>query len=163
MQAVPAIERIMVVLGSDAERVRAEADLTGVETVVAEDWAEGIAASLRTGIAALADTDAVLVTLADQPLIGPQAIQAVLEKLADPAPAARAVYAGVPGHPVLIKRELFPEIASLRGDAGARDLLTVRGAAAVECGHLSRADDVDTPSDLEAIRRARPAAPSSDA
>ena len=71
MQAVPAVERIVVVVGSDAERVRAAAG-PGVETVVAEDWDEGIAASLRTGIAALADADAVVLTLADQPRVAPR-------------------------------------------------------------------------------------------
>ncbi len=149
MSAVPAIERIVVVLGSDAERVRTEAGLT-VETVVAEDWAEGIAASLRTGIAAVADADAIVITLGDQPFVTPAAIEALL---AVDAPATRAVYDGRPGHPVVIARELFPEIVSLRGDAGARDLLMAHGAVEVECGALSRDDDVDTPDDLETIRR----------
>jgi CTP:molybdopterin cytidylyltransferase MocA len=145
MQAVPAIERIVVVLGSDAERV---GTATAVETVLAEDWAEGIAASLRTGIAAVADADAVVLTLADQPFVSPAAIEAVLERLDDPAPAVRAVYDGKPGHPVLIKRELYPEIAELRGDEGARDLLTARGVVQVECGYLARPDDIDTKADL---------------
>jgi CTP:molybdopterin cytidylyltransferase MocA len=152
LRGVAAIERVAVVLGADADRVRAEADLSGVEIVVAEDWAEGIAASLRAGVAALADADAVLVTLADQPLLTRAAIEAVLAESGSDAPAARATYDGKPGHPVLIKRELYPEVAKLRGDAGARDLLTAHGAIEVECGELSRADDVDTPGDLEIVR-----------
>ena len=50
MLAVPAIERIVVVLGAHADEVRAAADLAAVETVVCEDWDEGIAASLRAGL-----------------------------------------------------------------------------------------------------------------
>ena len=91
-------------------------------------------------------------TLADQPFVGPEAVEAVLARLDDPAPAVRATYSGVPGHPVLFKRELFDEIARLRGDHGARDLLERRGVIAVECGDLARADDVDTQADLEALR-----------
>jgi molybdenum cofactor cytidylyltransferase len=150
--AVPAIERVVVVLGAEAQRVRHEATLDGAEVVVAADWREGISASLRAGIAALADADAAVVLLADQPLLTPRAIAAVLDAADGPAPAARATYDGRPGHPVVIKRELFEAVAGLRGDAGARDLLESVGVRMVDCAHLASAHDVDTPRDLEAIR-----------
>ncbi len=159
MFAVPAIERIVVVLGAEAERVRAGADLDGLEVVLAPGWDEGVAASLRAGIAALAEADAVLITLADQPLITPQVIAAILDQLDRAEPSARATYDGAPGHPVLIKRELYAEVAQLRGDTGARGLLERRGVFTLEVGHLCRADDVDTPEDLEAIRRGEPPSP----
>jgi CTP:molybdopterin cytidylyltransferase MocA len=152
LRAVPALERIVVVVGSEADAVVAGADLSGTETVFAADWSEGIAASLRAGIAALSDADAAVITLADQPFVTPQAVAAVLERLDGPAPAVRATYDGVPGHPVAIKRELFGEFSRLRGDLGARDLLEAHGVLAVECAHLARADDVDTRQDLEALR-----------
>ena len=151
MRAVPALDPVVVVLGADAERIAARIDLDGVETVVCEDWVEGIAASLRAGIAALAEADAVVVTLGDQPLISPQVIAAVLDRLDHPAPAARATYGGDPGHPVLIKRRLYAAVGELRGDSGARDLLETAGVAAVECGQLCSSHDVDTPRDLKAI------------
>jgi molybdenum cofactor cytidylyltransferase len=153
MRAVPAIERIAVVLGAEAEKVRARVDLSGTEIVVAPDWEDGIAASLRAGIAALGDADAAVVTLADQPLVTRQAVAAVLDRLDGPVTAVRATYGGAPGHPVAIKRALFPEVAQLRGDLGARDLLEAHRVVGVECGHLSRAADVDTPADLDALRR----------
>lgn len=149
--AVPAIERIVVVLGAEAERVRAEADLGGVDAVVADDWEKGISASLRAGISALADADAVVVVLADQPLITPQVIAVVLDHIESSKLAARAVFDGEPGHPVAIKRALFEEVMALDGDAGARDLLENVGVAKVECGHLASAHDVDTRDDLVAI------------
>lgn len=151
--AVPAVERIVVVLGAGAEEIRAGADLGGTEVVLAPDWDEGIAASLRAGIAALPDADAALVVLADQPLLAPQIVAAILDRVDGAAPAVRATYRGVPGHPVLIKRTLFAEVTRLRGDAGARDLLAAHGVVDVECGHLGANDDVDRPADLEAIRK----------
>ena len=153
MLAVPAIERIVVVLGAHADEVRAAADLGAVETVVCEDWDEGIAASLRAGLEPLADAAALVVTLGDQPFITPQVIAAILARADGPAPAARATYRGRPGHPVLIKRQLFGEVRSLRGDAGARDLLAAAGVLELECGHLCPDQDIDTPADLEAARR----------
>lgn len=154
-RSVPEVERVVVVLGAEADAVRGGADLGGAEIVLAEDWEEGIAASLRAGVRALADADAVLVTLADQPFVGPEVLRAILEQLDTPAPAARATYGGAPGHPVLIKRALYPEVERLRGDVGARDLLAAHGATDIECGRLARPDDVDTPDDLEELRRAR--------
>jgi molybdenum cofactor cytidylyltransferase len=151
--AVPAIDRMVVVLGAGADEVRSGVDLEGLDVVVCSDWQEGISASLRTGLGKLADADAVVVTLGDQPLITPQVIAAILDCIDSPAPAARATYQGRPGHPVLIKRELFSRVLELRGDAGARDLLAASGVVEVECGHLSRPDDVDTMADLEAVRR----------
>ena len=151
MSAVPAIERIVVVLGSDADTIRARANLDGVDVVVADDWAEGVSASLRAGIAALRDAEAVVVTLADQPLITPEVISAVVDLGDSRLPAARATYGGNLGHPVLIKRELFDRIAELAGDAGARDLLELAGVAKVECGHLADPHDVDTRNDLAEI------------
>jgi molybdenum cofactor cytidylyltransferase len=147
MQAVPAIERIVVLLGSEAERVQAEVDLTAVDVVIAEDWADGISASLRTGIAALAEADSVVLTLGDQPRVSSEAIEAVL---AAGAPA-RAVYDGAPGHPVLIGRDLFPEVARLTGDQGARDLLAAHGVTEVDLTALGGSQDVDTPADLELL------------
>jgi CTP:molybdopterin cytidylyltransferase MocA len=151
MSAVPAIERIVVVLGANSDLIRARADLDGVDVVVAGDWAEGVSASLRAGIAALRDAEAVVVTLADQPLITPQVIAAVVDLGDSRLPAARATYGGHIGHPVLIKRELFARIAELAGDTGARDLLEEAGVAKVECGHLADPHDVDTADDLAAL------------
>ena len=151
MSAVPAIERIVVVLGAGADAVRERANLDGVDVVVADDWADGVSASLRAGIAALRDAEAVVVTLADQPLITPQVISAVVDLGDSRLPAARATYGGNLGHPVLIKRELFDRIADLAGDTGARDLLELAGVAKVECGHLADPHDVDTPDDLAEI------------
>ena len=153
MLAVPAIDRVVLVLGAGADEIRSAVDLEGIDVVVCPDWREGISASLRRGVTELADAEAVVITLGDQPLITPQVIAAILDRIDSPAIAARATYGGAPGHPVLIKRELFGRVVELRGDAGARDLLAGAGVLEVECGHLSRPDDVDTVADLEAVRR----------
>lgn len=155
MLAVPAIERVVVVLGAGATEIAAAADLAGTEPLVCERWEEGISASLRAGVGALAGdgAEAVLVTLGDQPFVTPGAIAAIADQLDSPAPAVRAVYEGRPGHPVLIKQELFGPVGELRGDAGARDLLAAAGVREIECSRLGSADDVDTAEDLEAARR----------
>lgn len=151
MAAAP-VDRVVVVLGAEAERIQAEADLDGAEVVVASGWSEGIAASLRAGLGRLREgTEAIVITLADQPRVGAAAIAAVLERLAGPELAVRATYDGAPGHPVAVKSELYDELAALAGDGGARDLLARAGVATVECAGLADGRDVDTPADLEAL------------
>jgi molybdenum cofactor cytidylyltransferase len=155
MLAVPAIDPVVVVLGAEAERVRAAVDLGRARTALCEDWEGGMAASLRCGVQAAGDVDWLVVTLGDQPLITPQVIAMVMDRAGAAARgtlAVRASYGGVPGHPVALARELLAEVGALRGDRGARDLLTGPGVKMVEAGHLCRPDDVDTPDQLEAIR-----------
>jgi CTP:molybdopterin cytidylyltransferase MocA len=142
------LDRVVVVLGARAGEIAAGADLHGAEMVVCADWDEGMSASLRCGLAALGPVDEVAVTLADQPFITSAAIARVL---ATPGPAARAVYGGAPGHPVVLRRELLARAGELRGDAGFRDLLG--GAQEVECGDLCDPRDIDTREDLEVVRR----------
>src|SRR3954471_9653189 len=60
------LDKVAVVLGSSAPEVAAGVPLHGADVVMAEDWPEGMAASLRAGVAALDDCDAVAVALGDQ-------------------------------------------------------------------------------------------------
>jgi molybdenum cofactor cytidylyltransferase len=154
VEAVPAIERIVVVLGARADEIRAGVDFGRAEPVVCADWDEGQAASLRCGIEAVAGAEAAVLTLGDMPRITPQ----VIARFADLAEEhgslarARAVYDGKPGHPVVLGSAYFEQIAALRGDVGARDVLKAIGAVAIECSHLCSAADVDTPAALEDLR-----------
>jgi molybdenum cofactor cytidylyltransferase len=154
VEAVPAIDRIVVVLGARAEEVRAGVDLGQAEPVICEDWAEGQAASLRCGIAAVADADAAVLTLGDMPRITPQVIEAfaALATVYGSNVRARAMYDGMPGHPVVLGSAYFPRIAALRGDVGAREVLKEIKAHPIECSHLCSPADVDTPQALEELR-----------
>jgi molybdenum cofactor cytidylyltransferase len=147
--AVPALERIVVVLGHDAERIQANIDFGDAEPILCSGWEEGQAASLRCGVAAAGeDAEAVVVTLGDQPYISSQVIAMVLDGRRRFTPAVRATYGGAPGHPVLLERELFDDVMTLRGDVGARELLTSLPVRSLEAGHLCSADDIDTQEDL---------------
>ncbi|MCK0117323.1 nucleotidyltransferase family protein [Isoptericola sp. S6320L] len=116
-----------------------------------EDWADGLAATLRAGLdaAATSDTDALVLTPVDTPDASPEAVRRVLDRSARVAttPAdvlARAVYGGRPGHPVLLGRAHWAGVrAVLAGDTGAGRYLAGHGALAVECGDLWSGRDVD--------------------
>jgi CTP:molybdopterin cytidylyltransferase MocA len=144
--AVPELQRIVVVLGAGAAGLLAEVDFGHAEPVICEDWRDGQAASLRAGVAELADASKVIVTLGDEPLISSQ----VIARFLDASPGTRAVYNGRPGHPVVLGPEQMHAIALLSGDRGARDLLL--DGPTIECAGICSGRDVDTPEDLEAIR-----------
>lgn len=144
--AVPELERVVVVLGSQAAEVQAAVDFGRAQPMVCTDWADGQAASLRCGLGALAGAAKVLITLGDEPLIA----SAAIARLVGEPGGTRAVYGGRPGHPVVLEA---PQIAALEGhhgDQGAREVL--RGGPVIELGHLCSGRDVDTREDLEAIR-----------
>ncbi len=116
------------------------------------DWREGMAASLRAGIASLgADARGVFVVLADQPLLEPAALMAMgkAARFMPDQPVA-ADYGGRPGVPAWLPRWLWPDILALEGDRGAASVLLAAGATRVEIPGV--ADDVDTPVDWAAVR-----------
>lgn len=135
---------VTVVLGAAAGEARRLVP-SGANVVVAADWAEGMGASLRAGLRALDETpDAALVHLVDLPDVGAGVVRRLLE-LAAPDALARATYAGVPGHPVLIGRGHWPGVVdSAVGDQGARAYLRTHEVDEIECGDLAEGDDVDT-------------------
>ena len=84
------VGRVLVVLGAVAEHVLAGVDLHGAEPLVCERWSEGQSASLACGLAELADCEAVVVTLGDQPRVSPDAIRRVIAGRGGGAAAVRA-------------------------------------------------------------------------
>jgi len=131
---------IVVVLGAAMVDVPAPA-----RPVVAEDWASGMSASLRAGLAAVADADVVVLHLVDTPDVDAAVVARVLSA-AGASGLARATYDGRPGHPVVVAREHWSAMTStLGGDEGARSFLAGRDdVVAVECGDLVTGVDVDT-------------------
>jgi molybdenum cofactor cytidylyltransferase len=151
MLAVPAISPVVVVLGSRAEEIQREVDLSGAEVVLCERWADGQSASLQAGVTALGDVEAAVVTLGDQPFITPQVIAGVLDHRGRHL-AVRATYDGAPGHPVLLERRLLDHVVELDGDTGARPLLEGAHVFPWEVGRLCDPTDIDTPERLQEVQ-----------
>ena len=138
--------RVLVVLGASADEARLLLKGHDVDVVVAEDWVEGMGASLGTGLATLGydDEDAAVVSLVDLPDVGPAVVSRLLSGGAGRDDLRRAAYDGRPGHPVLIGRAHWAGvITSVRGDEGARAYLADREVRLVECGDLATGRDVD--------------------
>jgi len=151
---------VVVVLGAHAAPLRPLLAPHPVLVVENAAWAEGMASSLREGIATLAQfsrrLEAAVVVLADQPALDATVIRRLIAAHhASGRDVVAARYAGRHGAPALFHRRLFPRLAALTGEAGARELLNGGDppVAAVELPEL--AADLDTPEDLYRWRAAR--------
>ncbi len=147
LAAMAHVEPRVVVLGHAADEIVSRVDLQGAVPLICGDWAEGQSASLRSGLEALRDCDAVVVVLGDMPGLTAAAVGAVVAA-AGTADAVRATYAGRPGHPVLLGRALLDRAGELRGDRGFRDLLDDARVHEVEIGGLADPADIDTREEL---------------
>lgn len=121
----------------------------------APDHAEGIAASLRCGIAQAVREgwQAAMICLGDMPLVTAGVLDRLLEAYRSSAPQPDAVVplaGGRRGNPVLWRRAMFPQLLALRGDQGARAVLDRPGTQVlgVEIGDPGVLADFDTPARL---------------
>jgi nicotine blue oxidoreductase len=151
-------ERVHVVLGAAAGQVRARAELSGCTVLDNPYWESGMGTSLRLGLDSLTGTgtDAALVLLVDQPGVGAGAVGRVRSLCRSSATLAAASYGGRRGHPVLFGADHWAGIAkSAEGDQGARAYLRARETEIelVECGDIADPSDIDTPQDLERLKR----------
>ena len=151
--------KVRVVLPPDRpERVEALKGLN-VEIIYNEGSARGMSHSVQCGVAGLT-TDAVLIVLADLPDLSTADLDKVMSAT-KAHPLARILRGsdmnGKPGHPVLIRKELYAELGQLEGDTGAQPILKSHksetvlvpiGAAALR--------DLDTPDDWAAWRAEHP-------
>jgi len=149
------LDRVVVVLGAEADRILSEIDLHGAEPVECERWAQGQSASLACGLAEVQDAEAVVVCLGDQPGVSAEAVARVLDARSH-AGAVRATYGGRPGHPVLLEHSQISELREVTGDVGARNVI-LSGLREVPCDDLGGGEDVDTPDELAGLRRAEEA------
>lgn len=139
--------RVTVVVGAAADVIAPLLAGRGVAVVVAEDWREGMGASLRAGLRSLtgSDDDGAVVSLVDLPDLVPETVARVLAAAEGPASLVRASYDGTPGHPVLLGRDHWAGvIETALGDQGARRYLAAHDVVLVECGDLATGRDVDS-------------------
>ena len=135
---------VVVVLGAAVVDVPAPA-----RAVIAEDWRNGMGASLRAGLAAVSDADYAVVLTVDTPDIGADVVgRLVAAALSSKSGIARATYGTRPGHPVVVAGSHWPALLeTLHGDEGARRFLAARpDVVVVDCLDLATGLDIDTPT-----------------
>jgi molybdenum cofactor cytidylyltransferase len=147
------VDRIVVVTGHEPGRIREALEGRNVELVHNQEYSEGIASSIRTGVAALGqDVDGALIALADMPCVGVE----VLDRLIDAFTSDGELSIFIPvfgrkrGNPVLWSAEHFPELLALSGDVGGKVIWRRRSESIcyVDVGSAAINIDIDTPEAL---------------
>jgi molybdenum cofactor cytidylyltransferase len=149
---------VIVVTGHQAELVEKALQGLDVKFVRNPDFAEGLASSVKAGVAAVRDeADGAVICLGDMPMISAQLIDHLIEAFAPDRGNLIAVPVsdGRRGNPVLWSRRFFNELMTLDGDIGARHLIAkhTEAVAEVPVEGFGAFLDIDTPQALEAARR----------
>lgn len=147
---------LAVVTGHDYAAVEAVLPKNGFTLTHNPDYASGLSASLRRGLAALPeDIDGVLVCLGDMPRVSPAIVNRLIAAFNPLEGRAICVptWQGKRGNPVLFARRFFPEMQDIAGDTGARALIGEHGDVVCEVpmDDDSVLLDVDTPEALKAL------------
>jgi molybdenum cofactor cytidylyltransferase len=150
-------EPIIVVLGANFEKVRAEIEDLPVAIVFNADWQDGLSSSLKTGIENLLklspEAAAVVVALADQPFVTAKHLNLFAEKfLQSKNPLIAALYHETVGVPALFAREVLADFDALSGDKGAKPIIEKHRASLLTIDLPEAAFDIDTPFDLGLLK-----------
>jgi molybdenum cofactor cytidylyltransferase len=146
---------LIVVLGARAAELAPLLKHSPGSPVVNRDWREGLASSIRAGVARLpASCAGVMLVLADQPSVTAEDLRRLAGAWRrQPLCVAAAQYGVAVGAPAIFPRHLFGELTELKGDRGARVLLKRHADRLVRVPMPSAAFDLDTPDDLLELNR----------
>lgn len=145
------IDRIVVVLGFNAEEMRRKIERLPVEIIVNPDYKQGQLSSLQTAIRHIEKTpgcDGMLVHLVDHPYIDAKLVRVMLQRFAESAPPiVMPMHRGKRGHPVIFSRQLFQELLAAPMDQGAKAVVNAHRAQTLEIDtdNVGITLDIDTP------------------
>ncbi len=154
------MEGMTVVLGAQAETIRASVDLSEVDVVVNGDYLQGQLSSLIKGLKSLSvDADAMLLCLVDHPFITTEVVDQLVGAFEETGePIVVPVFNGQRGHPALFARSLFDELVLAPEDQGARYVVSSNEDKVLEVNVHDRAVTmaIDTPQDYRSYFGAEP-------
>ena len=145
--------RVLLITGCCAKEVEQATASSGVRSLSNPDWSEGIASSVRNGVAALpADSVGVLICGCDQPGVDETQLRSLLVHCQEQRVVA-ASYAGTAGIPAWFPRSYFPALRQLAGEQGAKNLL-LGSKDRIEVPMARAQWDLDEPADISKVARA---------
>jgi molybdenum cofactor cytidylyltransferase len=146
---------VTVVIGAHAAELTHLLQHSGVSLIVNRNWEEGMASSIRFGIAALPPAcDAVLIQLGDQVAVTADDLRRLVSAWrGEDSVVAAAMYRGTVGVPAIFPRWCFSELSQLRGDVGAKSILDRYRDRVARVAMPNAAVDLDTAEDLARLQQ----------
>jgi molybdenum cofactor cytidylyltransferase len=118
------LDEIVVVLGYQAQEIRQNISSAHVKVVVNPEFREGLSSSIKSGLSKVAKTSAVMILLGDQPLIGKEIINRLIDELRRGTRGIIVpVYNKIRGHPVVFSPFYRGELLALQGDVGGKGVV----------------------------------------
>jgi molybdenum cofactor cytidylyltransferase len=144
---------VTVIIGANAQEMTHLLGHSPASVVINRQWEEGVAASIRRGLASMPTTcEAVMIVLGDQVAITADDLRRLVSAWKqEEGVIAAAVYDNHVGVPAIFPRICFTELAQLRGDQGARLILERNSYRLARVPMANAAVDLDTPEDLAAL------------
>ena len=144
---------VTVVIGAHARDLTHLLGHSPASVILNRDWEEGMASSIRRGMAALpAACEAVMILLGDQVAVTVDDLKRLVSAWKEQdSVIATATYERHVGVPAIFPRICFSELTELRGDTGARMVLERNNYRLVRVPMSNAAIDLDTPEDLAAL------------
>jgi len=147
-----------LVLGAHAEKIKLQLTNPSMPIIINEHWAQGMGSSISTGLKGLIQKnpaiDGVMVLVCDQPFLNREHILSLLNLQAKSAlPMAACYYAGILGTPAVFHQSIFPELLALKGDRGAKKIITAREAEVAKLHFEKGMIDIDTEEDYKKLRK----------
>ncbi|WP_291246823.1 nucleotidyltransferase family protein [Flavobacterium sp.] len=145
---------VIAVLGANADLIQTNLDIPGLDIILNENWAEGMASSIRKGLYSMNEmypqVDGVIVLVGDQPYINNQHINQLIDSQNKSGlPISACSYAGIMGTPALFYKTVFPELMLLKGDIGAKKIIQKRKQDVATVFFDKGVVDIDTLEDYE--------------
>jgi molybdenum cofactor cytidylyltransferase len=130
-------------------------ELEGLPVSIVEntEWQSGMSSSLRAGLGEVVGDDVVLIMLCDQPFVTAEVLDNLIETHRKTGmPIVASDYGGMRGVPALFSKELFPELAALNADEGARRIIARHPEMVATVEFAGGLVDVDTSEDLNRLK-----------
>lgn len=142
-------ERVFLVLGAYAAEISAQISDNQIQTIYNENWEEGMASSIRTGVAYIQQhfpsIDGIMIVVCDQPFLTTSQLLSLIEIQRNSGlPIAASAYKGVAGTPVLFHQSFFDTLLQLKGDKGARTIIQAHISAVATVPFEKGEIDIDT-------------------
>ncbi|BAY80554.1 4-diphosphocytidyl-2C-methyl-D-erythritol synthase [Calothrix parasitica NIES-267] len=152
-------ESVVVVLGAYAEIIKPEINNLPIQIIENPDWETGMSSSIRAGINSINQSnlnlDAVIIALADQPLISEAVFNQLISKYQDTKNKIIAsAYDDVVGVPALFDKSIFSELMDIEGDRGAKALMRKYQDEVLTIPVAEAAIDIDTQDDYQKLLNA---------
>jgi molybdenum cofactor cytidylyltransferase len=139
---------VAVVLGAEAERLKRELVDLEIVFVPNEDWPRGIGSSIRRGVAALRDCNAIAILACDQPHVDQNVLKNLIRTQPETQkPIVACAYSATLGIPALFVRDYFDRLLSLADEEGAKALIKAQPHDVASVDFPRGAIDIDTPAD----------------